>query len=276
MINGKTRIFGIIGNPVSHSLSPVMHNAAFAELGKNCIYLPFTVDDVAAAIKGLRSLNIEGVSVTIPHKEAVIAHLDRIDPVAKKIGAVNTIVRELAPDGELKQLCGYNTDWLGAVKPLQEQMNLQGAEAVILGAGGSARAIGFGLVEAGAGITLCSRTESRGRSLAGELNCPWCALDMVDSLTGDILINATSVGMTPKVEQSPVGVDIPGRYAVVMDIVYAPQMTRLLSDAQKAGCHSIGGLEMLLQQGVAQFELWTSQSAPVEVMRKALRGAVSS
>lgn len=273
-IDGKTRTYGIIGNPVSHSLSPAMHNAAFAALGKNCIYIPFCVEDVGAAMQGLRGLKIKGVSVTIPHKEAVMAHLDRIDPVAERIGAVNTIKREQHHGSTL--LCGYNTDWLGAVRPLQEQIQLKGSRAVILGAGGSARAIGFGLLEAGAEILLCSRTASRGRNLAADLGCEWFPLAEGFIPEGQILINATSVGMAPLQDKSPVPENIPAKFKVVMDIVYVPATTRLLADAQRSGCIAINGLEMLLYQGVAQFELWTGLPAPVEVMRQVLLEAVTT
>jgi len=267
-INGKTKVYGILGNPVSHSLSPVMHNEAFDKLGLNCAYLPFQVHNVEEAIDGLRGLNIQGVSVTIPHKEAVITYLDEIDSVAQKIGSVNTIARR-SDDGSEK-LIGYNTDWIGANRALESEMELKGAKVVMLGAGGSARAIGFGLLEAGALLTLCSRTESRGRKLAAELGCGWVSLDESTGLQGDALINATSVGMAPGSDKSPVSANTVESFSVVMDIVYAPLKTRLLADAEKSGCRIVNGLEMLLFQGVAQFELWTGCRAPVEQMRSSL------
>ncbi len=273
-INGKTSLYGIIGNPVGHSLSPAMHNAAFDFLGENCVYLPFAVENVEAALQGIRHLYIKGVSVTIPHKESVIPYLDIVDSVAVKIGAVNTIRRE--QQGQDILLCGYNTDWIGANRALADTMQLKGASVVILGAGGSARAIGFGLLEAGAKITLCSRTESRGRKLAVDLQCQWCPLENVANLQGDALVNATSVGMVPQQEQSPVPSEITSNYSVVMDIVYAPLQTKLLMDAKKAGCRTVNGLEMLLYQGVAQFELWTSLQPPVEVMRGVLLEATGN
>ncbi len=268
IINGKTVLYGIIGNPVTHSLSPAMHNAALAANGINGVYLPFSAPDIAAAVTGIRGLGIQGVSVTIPHKEKVMALLDEIDPVAQKIGAVNTVMNK---DGTLK---GLNTDWLGATRALEEKIDLNGVEAVILGAGGSARAIGFGLLERRAKFVLCSRTESRGKALADELGCLWLSLDEADNLSGDILINATSVGMQPHIENSPVPELILSRFQVVMDIVYAPLKTRLLQEAEPNGCKIINGLEMLLYQGVAQFELWTGKVAPVTVMRKALAEAL--
>lgn len=263
-INGATELYGIIGNPVSHTLSPAMHNAAFRHLGLNKVYLPFSVQDAAAAIKGLQALGVKGVSVTIPHKQAVIAHLDRIDPVAAKIGAVNTLVL----DGE--SVTGVNTDWLGANAALKEFTTLSGKSVLLLGAGGSARAIGFGLLEEGANVTLASRTPSRGQALAQALSCPWLDLERAVDLHADILINATSVGMGQMREQSPLPATALEHFGLVMDIVYAPLETKLLREATAAGCRTINGLAMLLYQGVAQFELWTGCPAPVEVMRHQL------
>lgn len=273
-INGKTSLFGIIGNPVSHSLSPLMHNRAFEALGFNGVYVPFPVEDIAAALTGLKGLTVQGASVTIPYKEAVIPLLDRVDPVAAKIGAVNTINRVEKETGV--ELHGSNTDWLGANRALLETTSLDGKKVVILGAGGAARAIGFGLLEAGAAIELCSRTESRGRRLAGELGCGWTSLEQCADLSGDILINATSVGMAPLEEMALVPQARLGQYRVVMDIVYVPLRTRLLREAEAEGCEVVNGLEMLLYQGVAQFELWTGQDAPVEVMRDALMTATGN
>ncbi len=268
-INGKTVVYGIIGNPVSHSLSPAMHNAALAASGIDGVYLPFPALEIRAAVTGIRGLGVKGVSVTIPHKEAIMDLLDSIDPVAEKIGAVNTVINKNG------LLTGLNTDWLGATRALEEAIDLNGAKAVILGAGGSARAIGFGLLEKGTRFVLCSRTESRGRALADELGCPWISLEETEHLSGDILVNATSVGMVPHIEKSPLPEGIVSRFQVVMDIVYAPMKTRLLQDAERSGCVIINGLEMLLYQGVAQFELWAGISAPVPVMREALIRALN-
>lgn len=273
-IDGHTKVFGILGNPVAHSLSPLMHNSAFAECGLNCAYLPFRTEDVAGAVRGIRSLDIRGASVTVPHKEAVMAELDAIDPVAAKIGSVNTIV--VQEQGGKSTLVGHNTDWIGSNRALESVMGLQGASVVVVGAGGAARAVGFGLIEAGATITLCSRTEARGRKLADELGCPWTALAEVDTLQGDALVNATSVGMEPNSAECPVPAGTSANYQVVMDIVYAPLQTMLLTDAERCGCKTVSGLDMLLYQGVAQFELWLERPAPVEVMRKMLYQATGN
>jgi shikimate dehydrogenase len=275
MIDGKTQLFGIIGNPVAHSLSPAMHNRAFHELGINSAYVPFPVSDVENALKGLKALGIRGVSVTIPHKETVIPYLDEVDPVAAEIGAVNTILVH-HENGRVK-LLGTNSDWQGANRALENVTTLCGKQVIILGAGGSARAIGFGLKAAGAaGITLCSRTEVRGRALAAALKCPWCAFAQLKTLTGDILINATSVGMNPDSNRTPAPNCDLSRFGVVMDIVYAPLQTILLRQAQAAGCKVVSGIEMLLHQGAVQFELWTGKPAPIELMRETLITAIGA
>jgi shikimate dehydrogenase len=266
-IDGRTKIYGIMGMPVSHSLSPAMHNAAFRAAGLNNVYVPFPVDDVQKALQGFRTLRICGVSVTIPHKQAVIPFLDKLDPVAERIGAVNTLV--IDADGTIS---GHNTDWLGANRALTDHLPLAGKKVVLLGAGGSARAIGFGLLEAGASLVLCSRTPKRGRALARDLNCDWEPLSAAAQLEGDILINATSVGMAPASEAMPVTEACLDAFPVVMDIVYSPLNTTLLQKAEQKGCVTVNGLAMLLYQGAAQFELWTGKTAPVEVMRETLMG----
>lgn len=267
-ISGTTKVHGIMGNPVSHSLSPAMHNGAFAATGENGVYVPFPVEDVASAVLGFKALGVRGVSVTIPHKQAVMAHLDEIDPVAEKIGAVNTLVLN---DGRVK---GYNTDWLGANRALEDEMTLAGSSVLLLGAGGSARAIGFGLLEAGARVTIASRTPEPGQALAKQLDCPWHPLAEVSQLPADAVVNATSVGMGKMADMSLVPSSVIGNYSVVMDIVYAPLETRLLKEAKEAGCRTINGLKMLLYQGATQFELWTGRPAPVDVMGQELMVAL--
>jgi shikimate dehydrogenase len=269
-INGATEIYGIIGNPVAHSLSPIMHNSAFEALGLNKVYVAFPATNAEKALAGCRALGVQGLSVTIPHKEAVLAHIDSIDPVAAKIGAVNTLVFD-----EGKKIHGLNTDWLGANRALADQLDLQGKTILLLGAGGSAKAIGFGLLEAGARIILASRTESRLKTLGQTLQCDWINLAEIDTVQADALVNATAVGMRPLENASLVPEDSLGRFPVVMDIVYAPLETRLLREAKSAGCAVINGLSMLLYQGIEQFEAWTGREAPVEVMRAALMNIIS-
>ena len=254
-----------MGDPVGHSLSPAMHNAAFVELGLNSVYVPFPVQDVAAALNGFKALHVRGVSVTIPHKQAVIPLLDEIDPMAARIGAVNTLLID-----DKSGIKGFNTDWLGANRALGDCLELRSKKIMLLGAGGAARAIGFGLLEAGAEVVLASRTKKSGEKLAGELNCDWHPLADLADLAADGLVNATSVGMAPNINDSPVPRKALINFPVVMDIVYAPLETRLLREAGAAGCQTINGLAMLLYQGVAQFELWTGRDAPLTIMKEQL------
>ena len=263
-LDGRTKVYGIMGKPVSHSLSPAMHNAAFQALGLNKVYVPFEVTDIPRALDGFRAIGVGGVSVTIPHKEAVMEYLDDIDPVARKIGAVNTLLIENT------RIRGYNTDWIGANKALSAIIDLPGATILVLGAGGSARAIGFGLIEKGATVILANRTPARGRALAGDLNCRYCPIEEIHALKIDALVNATSAGMAPDVDATPVHKDILKNIPAVMDIVYSPLETRLLREAKQAGCNTVGGIQMLLFQGVSQFEIWTGLKAPVEVMKESL------
>ena len=263
-VDGTTKIYGIMGKPVSHSLSPAMHNAAFQAQGLNKVYVAFEVTDVARALDGFRALGVGGVSVTIPHKQAVIPHLDAIDPVAQKIGAVNTLLIE---DTHIR---GYNTDWIGANQALEMIVDLSASTVLVLGAGGSARAIGFGLQEKGATVILANRTVAKGQALAKDLNCEFYPLEDIKDLNVNVLVNATSVGMTPNVEATPVTKAFLKNVPAVMDIVYSPQETRLLREAKQVGCKTVNGTYMLLFQGVAQFELWTGRKAPVDVMREKL------
>jgi shikimate dehydrogenase len=263
MIDGHTKIFGILGRPVAHSLSPVMHNAAFRHLGVNAVYVAFPVTDLARSVAGLRGLGIGGVSVTIPFKEEIIPLLDELDPQAAKIGAVNTVVHR---DG---RLTGYNTDWLGAVTALTAKISLKGRHVLILGAGGASRAIAFGVFHEGGRVTLTDIDAARAAALALDLGAEAIAPEVLDRCPATILVNATPVGMTPDVDGIPINPDLLGRFEVVMDIVYKPLQTRLLKEAENRGVATIDGLQMLIHQGAAQFELWTGQKAPTEVMAQA-------
>ena len=263
MINGHTKIYGILGRPVSHSLSPAMHNAAFRELGINAVYVAFPVVDLAQAVAGLRGLDIQGVSVTIPFKEEIIPLIDELDLQAARIGAVNTVVNR---DG---RLCGYNTDWLGALKALKAKTRLKGEHVLLLGAGGASRAIAFGILEEGGQVTLTDVDGPRAAALAQELKVAAIPLDAVAQCPAALLVNATPVGMEPKAEGIPIDPDLLGRYRLVMDIVYKPLETRLLREAKARGAATIDGLQMLIHQATAQFELWTGKPAPLEVMSRA-------
>ncbi len=274
MIDGHTQLFGIIGDPVEHSLSPRMHNAAFAHLGFNGVYVPMRPTDLAEAFNGLRSLGFVGVSVTVPFKVAIMDFLDAIDPVAQKIGAVNTLVFERS--AERVRCTGYNTDWLGANQALAEAIDPAGGTVLLVGAGGAARAVGFGLLEAGAQVLVTNRTEAKGRELAAQLACPFVPAADLTQVRAEALINTTSVGMAPQVDGIPIDPELLPHFPVVMDIVYAPLETRLLREAAARGCRVIDGLNMLQYQGAAQFSLWTGIEAPHAVMRQALLDALHS
>jgi shikimate dehydrogenase len=270
IIDGKTRVFGILGRPVSHSLSPVMHNAAFRHLGINAAYVAFAVRDLPQAVAGLRGLGIGGVSVTIPFKEEIIPLIDELDPRAATIGAVNTVVHR---DG---RLTGYNTDWRGAVTALRAKADLQGQHVLILGAGGASRAIAFGIVQQGGKVTLTDIDAARAAALGRNLGVEVISLDALDRCPATFLVNATPVGMTPDIDGIPIKPDLLGRFRVVMDIVYQPLQTRLLQEARARGAVTIDGLQMLIHQATAQFELFTSQEAPAEVMARAAYGALEA
>jgi shikimate dehydrogenase len=267
-ISGYTKIFGILGRPVTHSLSPAMHNAAFRHLKINAVYVAFPVTDLAQAVAGLRGLAIGGVSVTIPFKEEIIPLIDALDPQAAQIGAVNTVVNR---DG---RLTGYNTDWLGAVTALKAQTNLTGRHVLILGAGGASRAIAYGIIQAGGRVTLTDVDMGRAAALVRDLGAAAIPLSALGDCPADILVNATPVGMAPDIEGIPIAPEFLSRFQVVMDIVYQPLQTRLLREAEHRGCATIDGLQMLIHQATAQFELWTGRQAPAEVMAQAAYGAI--
>lgn len=269
MIDGRTKVFGILGRPVEHSLSPAMHNAAFRALGINAVYVAFPVVDLKQAVAGLRGLQIGGVSVTIPFKEEIIPLLDELDPQAASMGAVNTVVHRKG------RLTGYNTDWLGAMAALQEKAAIFGKHFLILGAGGAARAIAFGIKAEGGRVSLTDIDEGRAAALAGEFAVEGLPLDALSQCPATILINATPVGMAPQEADIPIDPKLLSRFELVMDIVYRPLETRLLREAQAQGCLTIDGLQMLIHQGAAQFELWTAKKAPLEIMAQAAYAALA-
>lgn len=264
MIDAQTGCVALFGDPVAHSLSPQMHNAAFLHLGLNLVYLAFRVEKAAQAVAAMRALGLKGASVTVPHKETVAIHLDQVDKVAAAIGAVNT----LAWRGN--RLTGYNTDWLGVVKALEQVTPVVGKRCLILGAGGAARAAVYGLMRERAQVFVSNRSRHRGLQLAAEMGCTFIDWQLWEQQEVELLINATTVGMSPRQEQSLVPSHWLNSQLVILDMVYRPLKTRLLQDAEVCGCRTVSGLEMLLYQGVAQFETWTGREAPAEVMRRAL------
>ena len=268
MTDARTALYAVLGRPVGHSLSPAMHNRAFGHLGLNAVYVAFETVDIGAALDGIRALGIRGASVTIPHKVAALASVDRLDEEARRIGALNTVVNR---DGEL---AGYNTDGRGAVMALSQHLDPGGQEVALIGAGGAARAIGCALTAAGARVTIFNRGEDRGRGLARDLGVNFRPLDRFAAAGCQVLINATPVGMAPHTGRAPVEIAGLPESAVVMDIVYNPPETELLRQARRQGCTVIGGESMFVFQGALQFELWTGRRAPLAVMRQAVIDAL--
>ena len=260
--DGAPRIYAVFGDPVGHSLSPVMHNSALAQAGLNGFYLAFRVKDIAAAVSGMRGLGIRGASITIPHKISVMKYLDQVDSLAADIGAVNTVVNQQGV------LHGYNSDCAGAIKALAEKTAITGKDVAVIGAGGAARAVGFGIKQEGGRLTIINRTREKGEKLASDLDCEFKLLSEVKQLPYRIIINATSAGMTPHDDGAPLNTDLLQSGSVVMDMVYNPLKTRFLAEAEKNGCTTVDGVSMFVHQGAVQFELWTGEKAPVDVMRR--------
>ncbi len=261
MINQYTELYGVIGNPIKHSLGPIMHNAAFSHKGINAVYLAFASDDIECALKGMRSLGIKGMSVTIPFKSTVMPFLDEIDPLAKEIGAVNTVVNKNS------RLIGYNTDASGALKALEEVVPVNGKTCIIVGAGGAARAIGFILKKNNVNLIIANRSIERGRELSRTLDAGFIQMEQLIDVKADILINTTPVGMSPDIDRCPVPENVFRPGMTVMDIIYDPKTTRLLHFAKSKGCRIVEGINMFIYQGALQFRLWTGKDAPVDVMK---------
>lgn len=283
-ISGKTKIIGVFGYPIEHSLSPPMHNAAFSYLGLDYCYLAFSVrpEDLKPAVESVRALNLVGVNVTIPHKERVLPYLDEVSREARLIGAVNTIHNKGG------KLIGYNTDITGFLTSLKQAgFNPKGKKVVVIGAGGAARAVSFALSQEGIhSLFILNRSLEKAESLTKmvkksiiNLNIralPLRKKELIKAIErADLLVNATSLGMVPKTSQSPLaGFGLLPKSLVVYDLVYNPVDTKLIRLARKSKGKTIGGLEMLIQQGAKSFEIFTGLKAPQEVMRKAVEKAL--
>ncbi|KAM0954297.1 putative shikimate dehydrogenase, 3-dehydroquinate dehydratase [Dioscorea sansibarensis] len=273
-----TKVFGIIGKPVGHSKSPILHNAAFQSVGFNAVYVPFLVDDLPSFLKVYSSPDFAGFSCTIPHKEAAVVCCDEVDPIAKAIGAVNTIVKRPS-DGKL---IGYNTDYVGAISAIEDGIRgsrvkdsavspLAGKLFVVIGAGGAGKALAYGAKEKGARVVIANRTYERARELASLIGAEALTLAELENFRpedGMILANTTSIGMHPKVDESPIPKHALGSYAVVFDAVYTPKVTRLLREAEESGVTVVSGLEMFIRQAMGQFELFTGLPAPESLFRE--------
>ncbi|OPY86081.1 MAG: Shikimate dehydrogenase [Syntrophus sp. PtaU1.Bin208] len=255
----------LLGHPVGHSLSPLMHSAALKFLNLAGSYEAWDVSDLKEAVEKLRREEYRGASVTIPFKREVMALLDDLDDQARAIGAVNTLIRQGG------RFVGTNTDWEGLLRALRKKMEIRGKRAVVLGAGGTARAALYGLLSEGGIPLVVNRTEEHGRALAAEFGCPFYSLEAIGELKGDVLINTTPVGMTPNTDASPVPASLLRRFRLVADVIYNPLRTRLLREAEQAGCAVLSGVEMFVEQGAAQFRLWTGMEPPVDQMRQVVR-----
>jgi 3-dehydroquinate dehydratase/shikimate dehydrogenase len=264
-----TRVYGVIGDPIAHSLSPLMHNAAFAARGLNAIYLPFRVRDLRDFIQAVRAFGISGFSVTLPHKQRILEYLDGCDSLAAEIGAVNTVqVR-----GE-NRLYGYNTDYAGVLHAIERRVPLAAGRVLLVGAGGSARAVAFALASAGATVIIWARRQAQARTLAravGGEAIPRAALRRENF---DAIVNCTPVGMYPGGGSLLDAAELNTR--VVMDLIYRPRKTELLKRAERRGIAVISGVEMFLAQGAAQWEIWTGRRAPQNVMRRAVLAALAA
>jgi 3-dehydroquinate dehydratase/shikimate dehydrogenase len=267
-LTNATRIYGVIGNPIAHSLSPLMHNAAFAARKVNAVFLPFLAKDLSDFLRFCRAQRLAGFAVTLPHKQAILRHLSGCDPLAARIGAVNTVVTR--GNGALY---GYNTDYVGVLRALERRVRLAGSRILILGAGGAARAATFALAEAGSMVCITACRASAGKPLAQAVNGEFIARHCVRGEFFDAIINATPVGMR-RGDPSPLRArELTCR--VVMDMIYKPAITPLLQLAKRRGIEIVTGEEMFLAQGMAQWEIWMGQRAPAEIMRRVVHAALS-
>ena len=258
--NSKT--FALFGNPVAQSLSPLMHNAVFEKMNIEARYVAIRVEKARDILTEIKKSNIHGASITIPHKTAIMEYLDEISSSSVSIGAVNTVTHST---GKLK---GDNTDWTGFTLALRESMEVKGKTFAILGAGGAARAAIFGILEEGGYPIVLNRTTKKGEEVAKEFGCNFYPLTEIGKIKGDCLINTTPVGMFPDMEKSPVSRDVLQNFRWVMDIIYNPLKTKLLKDAEEAGCSTITGVSMFVHQGAEQIKIWTGLQPPIDFMKK--------
>ncbi|WCJ23565.1 Shikimate dehydrogenase (NADP(+)) [Euphorbia peplus] len=278
-IGPDTKVYGIIGKPVGHSKSPILYNEAFKSVGFNGVYVHLLVDDIANFLQTYSSTDFAGFSCTIPHKEAALKCCDEVDPVAKSIGAVNCITRRQS-DGKL---FGYNTDYVGAITAIEDGLRglqnissetgspLAGKLFVVIGAGGAGKALAYGAKEKGAKVVIANRTYARAKELAEIVGGDAITLADLENFhqeDGMILANTTSIGMQPKVDETPVPKNVLRHYSLVFDAVYTPKITRLLREAQESGAATVSGLEMFIGQAYEQFERFTGLPAPKELFQK--------
>jgi 3-dehydroquinate dehydratase/shikimate dehydrogenase len=278
-IDGGTRVYGVIGDPIEHSYSPLIHNAAFRAEKLNCVYLPLHIpaDELTETLEDFTALDLQGYSVTIPHKEAVVGLAQYPDDAVRAIGAANTLYRD-----DRGRWYAANTDYEAALATVRLGLSrdggddrLDGKTVLILGAGGVAKAIGLAVSRAGVALTVANRNKKRGRDLAEQLNCKFVNWENRGSVFSDILINCTPVGMFPDMDETPFAEQWLREGMLVFDTIYNPENTLLLKLAKERGCRTASGLEMFVRQAAAQFECFLSRPAPLDVMRNALREGMS-
>jgi 3-dehydroquinate dehydratase / shikimate dehydrogenase len=268
LLTRKTQVYAVIGDPISHSLSPLLHNTGFVSRHMNAVYLPCLVHRLSDFLKAIPDFSIRGFSVTLPHKQAILKHLKECDPLAAEIGAVNTVV--VRRDGSLY---GCNTDYVGVLRALQRKLGIQGSRVLIFGAGGSARAAALALARGGAQIGICARRESAAKALARTVGGEAIPRRALRSEFFDAMLNATPIGMHPHEGISPLSPpELQCR--IVMDLIYRPERTKLLKIAAQKGIATVSGVEMFLAQGFAQWEIWTGSRAPEAIMRRAVLSAL--
>jgi shikimate dehydrogenase len=282
VITGRTKVLAVIGHPIGHSLSPVMHNAAIKALGLDYVYVPFTVrpDQIAEAMTSFRVLNIAGINATIPHKEILIPYLDEINETALLTGSVNTLVNR---DGHLS---GHSTDGEGFLRSAEDELgSIAGCKVLVLGAGGASRAVCVALRQAGCDLVIVNRTLERANALANML-LGFLSQGSVNVITADspelpeiadacdLIVNTTSLGMTPHPDATPLPAELIQPHHRVYDLIYSPLETRLVSEARAKGATAVSGLKMLVYQGAVAFELWTGIYPPTDIMHDALMQAI--
>ena len=257
--------FALFGNPVGHSLSPLMHGTAFREMGLDASYRAIRVETVREIPEEMENRDITGASITIPHKTAMMPYLDAVSNSAERIGAVNTLTRR---DGKLE---GDNTDWIGMIHALKEKIDIAGKRIIVLGAGGAARAAVYGILHERGVPVVVNRTPERGEKIAQEFGCDFYPIDQMETVIADGLVNTTPVGMDPHTDVSPVDRGILSRFEWVMDMIYNPLETLLLREAAEARCGTISGVAMFVHQGAEQIRTWTGLPPPTELMEQVVR-----
>jgi len=279
-LDSDTQVYGVLGDPIAHSMSPLIHNAAFRHEGMNAVYVPLRVpaDVFSETLDAFEWLRFQGYSITIPHKQAVIAKAGHCDEPVQDSGAANTLFRDQSGDWQ-----ATNTDYQAALESIQIGLlnlygdpSLQGRRLLMLGAGGVARAIGMAVLREGAELTIANRTHSRAVALADQLGCRLVPWEDRAAEQADILVNCTAVGMTPHVDQTPYQGDWLGERTLVFDTIYNPETTLLLKQARERGCETVNGVEMFVRQAARQFELFAGRPAPIDLMRETVRQRISS